>query len=59
MNFIDELPKTEAQYERQQIKNLLDFFETGVEVYGQLEAQNPNSILKLLGTALRVKNYIT
>ena len=56
---LDELPKTEAQYERQQIKNLLDFFETGVEVYGQLEAQNPNSILKLLGTALRVKNYIT
>ena len=53
------LPEAEAQYERQQIKNLLDFFETGVEVYGQLEAQNPNSILKLLGTALRVKNYIT
>lgn len=56
---LDELPETEAQYERQQIKSLLDFFETGVEVYGQLEAQNPNSILKLLGTALRVKNYIT
>ena len=56
---LEELPEAEAQYERQQIKNLLDFFETGVEVYGQLEAQNPNSILKLLGTALRVKNYIT
>ncbi len=56
---LDELPESEARYERQQIKNLLDFFETGVQVYGQLEAQNPNSILKLLGTALRVKNYIS
>lgn len=56
---LQDLPEAEAQYERQQIKNLLDFFETGVDVYGQLEAQNPNSILKLLGTALRVKNYIT
>ncbi len=53
---LNKMPSAEGQYEREQLQNLLDFFETGVNVYKQLEAQNPNSILKLLGTVLRIKN---
>ena len=53
---LNDMPSAEGQYERQQIKALLDFFETGVRVYESLEAQNPNSILKLLGSVLRIKN---
>ncbi len=55
---LNKMPAAEAEYERQQIESLLDFFETGVTVYEELEARNPNSILKLLGTALRVKKLI-
>lgn len=56
---LNELSESEAQYEREQLQNLLEFFETGVKVYSELEAQNPNSILKLLGTALRIKKAIS
>lgn len=52
---LEDLPDEQVQYERQQLENLLSFFETGVVVYRDLEAQSPNSILKLLGTALRLK----
>ena len=52
---LKDLPDEQVQYERQQLENLLSFFETGVVVYQDLEAQSPNSILKLLGTALRLK----
>ena len=52
---LKDLPDDQVQYERQQLENLLGFFETGVMVYQDLEAQSPNSILKLLGTALRLK----
>jgi DNA-binding transcriptional regulator GbsR (MarR family) len=55
---LNKMSAAEAEYERQQIASLLDFFETGVTVYEELEARNPNSILKLLGTALRVKKLI-
>jgi DNA-binding transcriptional regulator GbsR (MarR family) len=55
---LNGMPSFEGQYEREQLNNLLEFFETGVHVYEDLEAQNPNSILKLLGTALRIKNRI-
>jgi len=55
MSELNKMAQTEGQYEREQIKSLLDFFETGVDVYEELEARNPNSILKLLGTALRIK----
>ncbi len=56
---LSEMPAGEGQYERRQIENLLDFFETGVNVYEELEAQNPNSILKLLGMALRIKKAVS
>ena len=52
---LKDLPDEQVQYERRQLENLLGFFETGVVVYRDLEAQSPNSILKLLGTALRLK----
>ncbi len=55
---LNDLPPGEGQYERQQLKNLLSFFETGVNVYEDLEAQNPNSVLQLLGTALRIKRSL-
>lgn len=55
---LDKMPDQEGQYEREQIQSLLEFFETGVGVYEELEARNPNSILKLLGTALRIKKLI-
>ncbi len=53
---LSAMPKTEGQYEREQIKSLLDFFETGVQIYEELEARNPNSLLKLLASALKLKN---
>ena len=58
VNELNQMADSEGKYERQQIQNLLDFFETGVKVYEDLEAQNPNSILKLMGKALRVKKLI-
>jgi DNA-binding transcriptional regulator GbsR (MarR family) len=54
MASLNTMPESEGQYEREQIKNLLDFFETGAVVYEELEARNPDSILKLLGTALKI-----
>ncbi|MDM8521036.1 hypothetical protein QUF64_13390 [Anaerolineales bacterium HSG6] len=53
------LPDSEAEYERKQIKELLEFFETGIEVYEELESQTPNSILKLLGQTLKLKKRIS
>jgi DNA-binding transcriptional regulator GbsR (MarR family) len=55
---LDNLPNAATCYERQQIKNLLDFFETGVEVYKELDNQNPRSMVKLLGKALGLKKLI-
>ena len=52
---LDEMPDSEGQYEREQLKNLLSFFETGVDVYQDLQAPSPTSILKLMGKALQVK----
>ncbi|MCK6625460.1 MAG: GbsR/MarR family transcriptional regulator [Anaerolineae bacterium] len=56
---LNQMPATDGNYEREQLKNLLDFFETGVEVYKDLEMQTPTSILKLMGKALRVKQLIS
>ena len=56
---LDNLPDAATCYERQQIKNLLDFFETGVKVYKELDEQSPRSILQLLGTALGLKKLVT
>jgi DNA-binding transcriptional regulator GbsR (MarR family) len=56
---LNELPESTTIYERQQMKNLLEFFETGMTVYENLETQNPQSLLKLLGTALRIKGLIS
>lgn len=58
MAALNDMPSAEGQYEREQIKNLLDFFETGVNVYEELEARNPKSILKLLSSTLRLKKLI-
>ena len=55
---LDQIPDSEAQYEREQLKHLLDFFETGVAVYKDLERETPNSILKLLGKTLRLKKQL-
>ncbi|MBI1877106.1 MAG: ArsR family transcriptional regulator, partial [Chloroflexi bacterium] len=52
---LNDMSDTEGQYEREQLKNLLNFFEAGMEVYQELQAQSPTSILKLMGKALRVK----
>jgi DNA-binding transcriptional regulator GbsR (MarR family) len=56
---LNQMPATDGNYEREQLKNLLDFFETGIEVYKDLEMQTPTSILKLMGKALRVKQLIS
>jgi len=56
---LNHLPDSEGQYEREQVKSLLDFFETGVEVYKDLEAQSPGSILKLMGKTLRLRHLIS
>lgn len=56
---LEDMSDSEGQYEREQLKNLLTFFETGVEVYEDLEAQSPSSILKLLGKTLRLKQLVS
>lgn len=58
MTELNKLPDTDGEYERQQLQKLLDFFETGVTVYEELEARNPNSILKLLATTLNIKKKL-
>ena len=52
---LNQMSDSEGQYEREQLKNLLNFFETGMEVYQELQAESLTSILKLMGKALRVK----
>ena len=59
VNRLNQMPDAEGKYEREQIKNLLDFFETGVEVYKDLETQSPTSILKLMGKALQVRQLLS
>jgi DNA-binding transcriptional regulator GbsR (MarR family) len=56
---LNEMPDEEGQYEREQLQNLLDFFETGVAVYEEVEKQNPKSIVKVIGTALGLKKLIS
>ncbi|RMF01345.1 MAG: MarR family transcriptional regulator [Chloroflexi bacterium] len=56
---LNAIPDANVAYEREQLQSLLNFFETSVQVYEDLETHNPNSILKLLGTALRVKSAIS
>lgn len=53
------VPHAEGQYEREQLQNLLDFFETGVAVYEEVEKQNPQSMIKVIGTALGLKKFIS
>jgi DNA-binding transcriptional regulator GbsR (MarR family) len=43
-----------GSYEREQLKQLLDFFETGIEVYESLDSKSPTSVLKLLGKSLKL-----
>lgn len=52
---LEQMSDSEGQYEREQLRSLLTFFETGIEVYEDLEAESPGSILKLLGKTLRLK----
>ncbi len=52
---LNQMSDSEGKYEREQLSNLLDFFETGVIVYKELEEQSPRSILKLLGKMLGLK----
>ena len=52
---LNELPDAEGKYERERLKNLLEFFETGADVYRDLDSQSPTSILKLLGKTLRLR----
>jgi DNA-binding transcriptional regulator GbsR (MarR family) len=56
---LNEVPDDEGQYEREQLQNLLDFFETGVTVYDEVEKQNPRSIVKVIGAALGLKKLIS
>jgi DNA-binding transcriptional regulator GbsR (MarR family) len=56
---LNQMSDSEGKYEREQLKNLLDFFETGIEVYQELEAQSPSSIIKLLGKALGLKKLVS
>jgi DNA-binding transcriptional regulator GbsR (MarR family) len=55
MTDLNQMSDSEGKYEREQLKSLLSFFETGIEVYEDLESQSPQSILKLLGKTLRLK----
>lgn len=55
MTDLNEMSNSTGSYEREQLKSLLNFFETGIEVYEDLENQSPTSILKLLGKTLRLK----
>ena len=52
---LNDMPDSEGQFEREQLKSLLEFFETGAEIYGELETQTPSSILKLLGKTIRMR----
>ena len=56
---LNQMSDSEGQYEREQLQSLLDFFETGVEVYQELEKQSPPSIMKLLAKALGLKKLIS
>ncbi len=56
---LKEMPDSEGRYERDQLKNLLEFFETGVDVYRDLESESPTSILKLLGKTLKLRKLIS
>ena len=56
---LEKMPDSEGKYEREQLKNLLTFFETGIEVYQDFEAESPSSILKLLGKTLRLKQIVS
>jgi DNA-binding transcriptional regulator GbsR (MarR family) len=56
---LEQMSDSEGKYEREQLKSLLNFFETGIEVYEDLEAQSPTSILKLLGKTLRLKQLVS
>ncbi|MEW5960826.1 MAG: MarR family transcriptional regulator [Chloroflexota bacterium] len=56
---LEKMPDSVGKHEREQLQNLLTFFETGVEVYADLEAQSPGSILKLLGKTLRLKQLVS
>lgn len=56
---LNHLEDSDGAYEREQLKNLLNFFEAGIEVYEDLEAQSPQSILKLLGKTLRLKKLVS
>jgi DNA-binding transcriptional regulator GbsR (MarR family) len=53
------IPDSEANYEREQLQKLLEFFETGTEVYARLDEQTPTSILQLLGRVLRLKQTVS
>lgn len=55
---LEEMLDTEARYEREQLRSLLDFFETGLDVYNELEKLNPQSILKVLKKTLELKNKV-
>ena len=44
-----------GKYEREQLRQLLDFFETDIKVYESLDRQTPTSVLKLLGKSLNLK----
>ncbi|MBN1220430.1 MAG: MarR family transcriptional regulator [Anaerolineae bacterium] len=56
---LNQMADPDGEYERKQLQSLLDFFETGVTVYDELAEQNPQSILKLLGTALGLKKLVS
>ncbi len=52
---LNQVPDSEGKYEREQLKNLLEFFETGVDLYKDLESKSSNSILKLIAKTLKLK----
>lgn len=54
---LKELGAGNADYEQKQIQDLLEFFETGIQVYEDLEARTPDSILKLLGQTIRFSQH--
>ncbi len=56
---LNQTPDSDSDYEREQLKNLLEFFETGVNVYKDLENLTPNSILKLISKTLQLKQLIS
>lgn len=58
MTDLNGMPDTNGMYEREQLQHLLDFFETGIKIYENLDSQTPNSVLKLLGKALQLKGLI-